>query len=376
MQIDGRSTQQAHDTSAPPSVKGVPHIAPVTSPESADSLERKTGAAGAAEASLAGEHAQWMNELRTVARAQGEDFPPLAHGPGYGLTGGNFTVPIEKALQRARDYGIKQPRDFLVGEMAVNLGRARVGYDRTDNRIRQSSGLRVLVELVETVHAARAISARYDALGPAVQAYVTTIWTAMADTTVQSGSEVIRCFMLTCLARGLGSVKPPAVKLDDHSTKVIEVAADLFGELTKPPTREEQQRYDSDRGEADSRAAKRVEAICTELVRYFGELVAMSIPEAPAAAKQKTLVSAEEARARNEERAAARNASDTQATAESAKADSARIITGIKHHDLSSRWLTPEAPTPSEIEAAIETLIDRGVIKMPAQVDQVGRAHV
>ena len=372
MQIDGRSTQHAHDAGSPPAVSHAPQVTPVATMRSADSLELKATAITSPEAAgQASELTQLMDELRAVARAQGEDFPPLTQGPVYGLTSGTFAVPLDKAVQRARDYGMKQPRDFVLGEIAVQLGRARVGYDRTDNRIRQSAGLRVLVELVETVHAARAISTRYEALAPAVQAHVTTIWSAMADSTVQSGSEAIRCFMLTCLAKGLGNIKPPTVKLDEHSAKVIEVAAELFVELTNPPTREEQQRLDGERGEADSRAAKRIERICTELVRYFGELVELAMPEKPAAAKQTTLVSAEEARARNQERAAARQTGPTQESADAAKADSARVISGIKHHDLASRWADPEAPTPSEIQAAIESLVDRGAMKRPTQLDTV-----
>ncbi len=312
----------------------------------------------------------FVSELRTAIRALGADFT-LNEGSSYGMTPEGFLVPVTDAVQRAREHGIRKPHDFVLGEIGVQLGRSLFGYNRTDNRARDNVALRLVLELVETVHAARSITSLYEGFAAPVNTNVATVWSSIADRTKQNKApESVRTFLLTCMGRGLGDTKTPAAKLDDHADKVINAAAALFDELTAPASPSDLALFQRDRGAADKAAAARVERVRNELFPYFGELLMLEKAKAEVKTPARSLISAEEAAARNKERVASRSqAVRPQADERSAGDDAESILRGIKRHALGDAWVNPERPTPSELRKAVTTLVERHGTKAPADID-------
>lgn len=372
MRIDSRPTDDTRAASpAAPIVATAPASAGHTQ---VDAMAPATGAAESS-APQASEVDVFMNELRTATRGLGADFPTLNSGSVYGSTSEGFTVPVIEAVHRAREYGIHKPLDFVLGEVGVQLGRARFGYNRTDNRIRDNVALRLVVELVETIHAARAITSTHSGLAAPVQSHVTTIWSAIAERTKQSKApESVRTFLLSCMARGLGDNKQSAGTVEGHAAKVIAAAVELFDQLTAPPSADDQKLFEQDRNAADKAAAARIERVRNELFPYFGELLMIEMPKPEVKPAGRSLITAEEAAARNTERAASRTKEVKKTTAEAnekaAEADAERVVQMVKRHAMGEDWVNPDRPTPSELRRAITKLVERRDIKEPANIDR------
>ena len=375
MQVDN-STPQVHKLldAQPVSPAAVSTEAPVAGPIDA-MAEPTTAAQRVGKSIAASEHDALINDVRTTLRGCGESFPALVDGTSYGLLQDGFSVPFEAAVKRAKDYGLTNARDYVIGEVAVELGQKRFGYNRT-NRALETPGAAMLANMLEVMAATRTMIARYPQLEPQINVYVTAKWAAIANGKLER-SKALSTFALSCFNGALGKGDVPTQGMSDKIVEAIDAGKQVFVLLTAPADAQTLQTLEADSRAADQFAAERMTKTMETFFPAFKNVVDLELaalaPKAEAnKAADRKLVSAEEAAKQHAARIARRESTgeNKDDKLESQAAQCANdFVNALNRFGGHERFAALFArPTPSAVRSAIATLVDRGYSEPPAAV--------
>lgn len=371
------TTTQAAKPNAPEAVLHAEAVAPAAATAPIDAIANAVAPAPAAPAGpVATEHDALINDVRAAVRACGDSFPALIDAKIFGSLPEGFGVPFAAAIQRAKDVGQKNPRDFVVGETAIELGMKRFGYQRVDKRFEKAAP-NLLFTMLETVASARTMMARYPAIEPQIKQYITARWTASASAT-KDKSPALGAFFLSALNGALGRTSDIATKdINPKALEAITAGAEAFAALTTPLDSAALAKLEADPGEADTYAFTRLNHALQTFFPAFKTVldleVAAAAPKAEAAnAAGRKLVSVEEAQKEHQERIARRERTEISvderrenaaARCASELVDLTKRLSG--HAEIAA---VLQRPTPSAVRTAIAFAESRGSLRVSPDV--------
>lgn len=182
------------------------------------------------DAPLAPAELRALTTIQNLFKQTGASLPPIHSGPGFLLNAQQFSVPIEELVARANTQNPANPSDFLAGEVAVQLGRQCFGYNQVDRDARDNQSLYLVIEMVESLAAARLMIKECPAIEVAVRTYAQKTWdTVISELDGAQAPASLVTVLRAMVDRVTGALTKDAIQNPLHAR-----AAALFVEITDP----------------------------------------------------------------------------------------------------------------------------------------------